>query len=124
VVYTTLLYNSRAIGLSKQLKQLKQHKETKDMNINKEITNLKVVLAYLEAKAALLEPVYGDIEKWYHSIPPEGVLCLVSDEPQDTVGLTMYEHKVYSYNYGAEMPFVTTAPNSGTYIAWAYATPI
>tara|TARA_R110000782_G_scaffold61049_6_gene125919 strand:- start:1018 stop:1329 length:312 start_codon:yes stop_codon:yes gene_type:complete len=94
------------------------------MNINKEITNLKVVLAYLEAKAALLETTEETTEEWYHNIPPEGVLCYVSDEPQDTVGLTLYEHKVYSYNHGAVEPFVTTAPSRGTYVAWKYATPV
>jgi hypothetical protein len=90
------------------------------MNINKEITDLKAVLAYLEAKAALLEPK----EEWYHDIPKEGVLCHVSDTPQDTIGIMLYEHKVYSYADGRQMPFVTTDHNSSTFVAWTYATPV
>jgi hypothetical protein len=94
------------------------------MNINKEITNLKVVLAYLEAKAALLEPEEETTEKWYHSIPKEGVLCYVDDNEDHNLQGN-YMHKVYSYNYGAEMPFVTTKPDSkATTIAWTYATPV
>ena len=84
------------------------------MDINAEISDMRLALASLEAKVKAQETT----EPWYLNIPPEGVECYVSDDEPDPCFEDHPTWLITRYVQSSCHPF--QCPLNG----WKYATPI